>query len=317
LNAIQETLDRGEQVLLFINRRGYSPAMVCPACGLTLKCIRCDRSLTYHRMKGAGVCHYCGYSLALPEICPKCGCIDMKPLGIGTEHIVQKVRALFPHARILRMDSDEITSERKLTSALNTILNRKADIVVGTQMIAKGHDFPHLTLVGAVHAEQLLFMPDFRAGERTFQQVVQVAGRAGRRTANTRVLVQTLIPDHPLIRSIAEYDYEGMIRAETEARKASGFPPFTHMARCVFSSTSHELLVKTVHDVAGRLKPRDVNLLGPAPAPVSLLRGSHRWHILLTSNTRHMLHGALDRLERMQVPSGVRMKIDVDPYTML
>ena len=315
--AIQETLDKDEQALLFINRRGYSPAMVCPGCGLTLKCTRCDRSLTYHRMKGSSICHYCGFSLKLPEICPKCGCIDMKPLGIGTEHVVQKIGALFPRARILRMDSDEITTPNKLTSALEAIRTRQADIIVGTQMIAKGHDFPYLTLVGVMHAEQLMFMPDFRAGERTFQQVVQVAGRAGRRRADTRVLIQTLIPDHPLIRSIAEYDYEGMIRAEEKVRKVSGFPPFSYMARCVFSSTSLELVTRVITETAAKLQPRDVNLLGPAPAPISLLRGSHRWHMILTSKSRDRLHAALDRLERIQVPSGVRVKIDVDPYTML
>ncbi len=315
--AIQESLDKGEQALLFINRRGYSPAMVCPGCGLTLKCTRCDRSLTYHRMKGLSICHYCGYSLKLPEICPKCGCIDMKPLGIGTEHVVQKIGVLFPGARILRMDSDEITTPNKLTSALEAIRSRQTDIIVGTQMIAKGHDFPHLTLVGVMHAEQLMFMPDFRAGERTFQQVVQVAGRAGRRRADTRVLIQTLIPDHPLMRSIAGYDYEGMIRAEEEVRKISGFPPFTYMARCVFSSSSLELVTRAITETAARLQPRDVNLLGPAPAPISLLRGSHRWHMILTSRSRGRLHAALDRIERIQVPSGVRVKIDVDPYTML
>ena len=315
--AIQDTLDKSEQTLLFINRRGYAPAMICPACGLTLKCVRCDRSLTYHRGKGSGVCHYCGYSMALPEICPKCGCIDMKPLGIGTENIVQRIQALFPRARVLKMDSDEITTSNKLTKALGAIRDRQADIIVGTQMIAKGHDFPFLTLVGVMHAEQLMFMPDFRAGERTFQQVVQVAGRAGRRTADTRVLVQTLIPDHPLIQAIAGYDYTGMIRAETEVRKASGFPPFTFMARCIFSSADNSLLTRTVNETVRRLKPRDVNLLGPAPAPISLLRGSHRWHIILTSNSRDRLHAALDRLELMQLPSGIRLRIDVDPYTML
>nr|HPL88264.1 helicase-related protein [Deltaproteobacteria bacterium] len=230
---------------------------------------------------------------------------------------VQRIQALFPRARVLKMDSDEITTSNKLTKALGAIRDRQADIIVGTQMIAKGHDFPFLTLVGVMHAEQLMFMPDFRAGERTFQQVVQVAGRAGRRTADTRVLVQTLIPDHPLIQAIAGYDYTGMIRAETEVRKASGFPPFTFMARCIFSSADNSLLTRTVNETVRRLKPRDVNLLGPAPAPISLLRGSHRWHIILTSNSRDRLHAALDRLELMQLPSGIRLRIDVDPYTML
>lgn len=315
--AIRETMSRNEQVLLFINRRGFSAALVCPGCGATIKCIRCDRSLTYHRSKGLGLCHYCGFSLSLPEICPRCGCLDMRQMGMGTEKIIHTVQELFPEARILKMDSDEITTSRKLTSALDAIRNREIDIIVGTQMIAKGHDFPSLTLVGVMHAEQLLFMPDFRAGERTFQQVVQVAGRAGRRSADTKVLIQTLIPDHPLIQSISEYDYEGMISSEQEVRKASGFPPFTYMARCIFSSASNELAMKTINEAAGRLNIRGVTLMGPAPAPISLLRNTYRWHLILISRDRGKLHAVLDLLEGMQTPSGVRIKVDVDPYTML
>lgn len=316
-DAIRTTLSRKEQVLLFINRRGFSAALVCPGCGITLKCIRCDRSLTYHRARGIGLCHYCGFTLALPEICPKCCCLDMRQMGIGTEKILHTVGELFPDARILRMDSDEITTSRKLTNALAAIRDGEVDIIVGTQMISKGHDFPHLTLVGVMHAEQLLYMPDFRAGERTFQHVVQVAGRAGRRTADTKVIIQTLIPDHPLIQSISGYDYEGMISSEEEIRKASGFPPFSHMARCIFSSAGNELAMKTINEAVARLNPREVTLMGPAPAPISLLRNTYRWHVILTAKDRGKLHAALDRLERMEIPSGVRMKIDVDPYTML
>ncbi len=316
-DAVRDTLAKDEQVLLFINRRGFSAAMVCPGCGATLKCIRCDRSLTYHRARGIGLCHYCGYSLALPEVCPKCGCLDMRRMGIGTEKIMHTVSELFPEAGILRMDSDEITTSRKLTNALEAIRNRDVDIIVGTQMISKGHDFPHLTLVGVMHAEQLLYMPDFRAGERTFQHVVQVAGRAGRRAADTRVIIQTLIPDHPLIQSISEYNYKGMITTEQEVRKASGFPPFSHMARCIFSSSSNELAMKAINEAAARLNPGEITLMGPAPAPISLLRNTYRWHVILTSKDRGKLHTVLDRIERMQTPSGVRVKIDVDPYTML
>jgi primosomal protein N' (replication factor Y) len=317
LNAIDETLSKKEQVLLFINRRGFSSALVCPGCGRTLNCTHCDRSLTYHKSRGVALCHYCGFSFHLPEICPSCGCMDMKPIGMGTEQIMQSVGEHIPDARILKMDSDEITSTKKLSSALQSIRNQEIDIIIGTQMIAKGHDFPHLTLVGVMHAEQLLFMPDFRAGERTFQQIVQVAGRAGRRMSNTDVLIQTLIPDHPLITSIADYDYEAMIAAEEEIRRASGFPPFVYMARCIFSSTHNETVQQMIHHVAAKIEKHRVDILGPAPAPISLLRNYFRWHILLRSKDRTLLHRAIESVMRMNIPSGVKCKIDVDPYTML
>ncbi len=317
LEAIEETVSRKEQCLLFINRRGFSAALVCPGCGKVITCSQCDRSLTYHKAKGLALCHYCGFSLQLPEICPSCGCLDMKPLGMGTEKIMHAVTRHFPDLRILKMDSDEITSTKKLESALESVRNREIDIIIGTQMIAKGHDFPYLTLVGVLHAEQLLFMPDFRAGERTFQQIVQVSGRAGRRLANTRVLVQTLIPDHPLIKSIAGYDYEGMIAGEELIRQASGFPPFVHMARCVFSSSRNELVRQVIHEVSSRINHKNVDVLGPAPAPVSLLRNRYRWHFLLRSNDRAGLHRTIDSIMQIDIPSQVKYKIDVDPYNML
>jgi len=317
LDAIEKTVSRKEQALLFINRRGFSTAMVCPGCAKVLTCAHCDKSLTYHKTRGIVLCHYCGFSIHLPEICPSCGCLDMKPIGLGTEQIMQSVLNHFPNLRVLKMDSDEITTAKKLDRALKTIRNREVDVIIGTQMIAKGHDFPHLTLVGVIHAEQLLFMPDFRAGERTFQQIVQVAGRAGRRVSNTQVLIQTLIPDHPLIQSIADYDYEGMIASEEIIRKASGFPPFMYMARCVFSSGSNDAVKEAIHQAALRLTHSNVDILGPAPAPLSLLRNNYRWHILLRSESRARLHKAIETLVRIKIPSQVNYKIDVDPYTML
>lgn len=317
LDAIGKTVSRKEQALLFINRRGFSSAMVCPGCGKVIACSNCDRSLTYHKAKGLALCHYCGYSVQLPEICPSCGCLDMKPIGTGTEKIMLSVMESLPDVRILKMDSDEITTTKKLESALQAIRNREIDVIIGTQMIAKGHDFPHLTLVGVMHAEQLMFMPDFRAGERTFQQIVQVAGRAGRRLSNTKVLIQTLIPDHGLIESIAAYDYAGMIAVEEMTRKTSEFPPFVHMARCVFSSSGNETVKRVIHEVASRISVAGVDILGPAPAPISLLRNRYRWHILLKSKSRAGLHRSIESITRMTIPPQVRYKIDVDPYSML
>lgn len=317
VSAMEETLAKGEQSLLFINRRGFSAAMVCPGCGKVLGCKRCARSLTYHKARARAVCHYCGYVFPVPEICPECGCMDMRPLGLGTERIIEEVRAALPQAKVLQMDSDEVSTPAKLSAALAAIRERRVNVIVGTQMISKGHDFPYLTLVGVVHAEQQLYMPDFRAVERTFQQVVQVAGRAGRTRPDTRVLIQTVLPEHPVIEAIARYDYHAMRQVEIEGRKAAGFAPYAYMARCVFTSAKAEAVQETARLAAKSAAVQGVRVLGPAPAPLALLRAAYRWHIILTADKRAALHKALDRIEKLKAPAQVRLKIDVDPYDML
>ncbi len=317
LREMEETLGRSEQVLLFINRRGFSAALVCPGCGKVLRCKRCDRSLTYHRSRGEALCHWCSFAMRMPEICPFCGCLDMRPVGLGTEKVLHAVQEAFPGRRLLRMDSDEITTTKKLSTSLDAIRSGSVDIIVGTQMIAKGHDFPSLTLVGVVHAEQLLYMPDFRSGERTFQQIVQVAGRAGRRRSDTRVVIQTLIPEHPLIGAIARHDYGAMMEQELEVRRAAGFPPYSHLARCVVSSGVEKAARDFSQEVASSVAPSQVEVIGPAPAPISLLRNRHRWHLLLRSKSRRALHAALDAIGLVPCPGGVDLAMDVDPYSMM
>jgi primosomal protein N' (replication factor Y) len=317
IQSIEETLSRKEQALLFINRRGFASALVCPGCGKVLSCPHCSKGLTYHKKKGIGLCHYCGFQLKLPEICPSCGCLDMKTLGLGTERIVGEIAKTFPHARILKMDTDEINSQQKLINALDAIQKGKVDIIVGTQMIAKGHDFPNLTLVGVIHAEQHLYMPDFRAIERTFQQIVQVTGRAGRRRSFTHVIVQTLVPDHPIFAAITSYDYNKMISIEEDLRQSIGFPPYVHMARCIISSYKPSLPEAVGGEIASRLNGTDITVVGPAPAPLSFLRGSHRCHLIMTSKNRKALHNAIDRIQRISFPSSAKIKIDIDPYDML
>jgi primosomal protein N' (replication factor Y) len=312
-----DTISKGEQVLLFINRRGFSAALVCPGCGKVLKCSRCDRSLTYHKAKGKALCHWCGFTMNLPEICPSCGCLDMKPIGMGTEQVIQAVQKVSPGKRVLQIDSDEMTTVKKLTAALDAIRAGSVDIIVGTQMIAKGHDFPLLTLVGVVYAEQLLYMPDFRSGERTFQQIVQVAGRAGRRKSDTKVIIQTYVPDHPLIQSICGYDYQAMMEIERGIRKATSFPPYSHMARCVVSSKKDKTAREFSFQLALSVNIPGVEALGPAPAPIALLRDHFRWHFILRSKNRGALHKAIDIIERMHQPQETDLKIDVDPYSMM
>jgi primosomal protein N' (replication factor Y) (superfamily II helicase) len=317
ITAVNETLGKHQQALLFLNRRGFSSVMICPGCGEVLECRRCSKGLTYHKSRQQAVCHYCGHAQSVPEICPNCGCIEMKHLGLGIERIIEEIRGLVPGARILQMDSDKIDTTSKLNRALKAIIDKEVDIIVGTQMISKGHDFPDLTLVGIIHAEQMLYMPDFRAAERTFQQVVQVAGRAGRTMPGTRVILQTLMPEHPLMGFILAHDYTSMIKYETDMRKKSGFPPFCHMARCVFSSQKEGESEECATMTFKKLGKSGVNILGPSSAPIELIRNSHRWNFLVLSGSRSRLHACLDCIVKMKFPSSLKVKIDVDPYDML
>ncbi len=314
---LKETLSMGEQSLLFINRRGFASAVVCPACGKVFNCPHCERPLTYHKTKSRIICHYCGFSEKTPEVCPSCGCLDLKSVGMGTERIVEDVKSILPGARVLKMDTDEITSTSKLNNALEAISGGRVDVIVGTQMISKGHDFPRLTLVGVVHAEQMLYMPDFRASERTFQQIVQVAGRAGRRRSSTKVVIQTLIPDHPLIQAIKNNDYHGMLEKESQTRKDMGFPPYTYMARFVISSYKKDAPKMVAMAIKDNVKAKGCRVMGPAPAPISRLRGMNRWHIIVTSTRRRPLHGFVESVQRLKIPSYTKVKIDIDPYDML
>ncbi|OPZ59615.1 MAG: Primosomal protein N' [Deltaproteobacteria bacterium ADurb.Bin510] len=314
--AVAATVARGQQALLFINRRGFSPAIICSGCGEAMRCRRCDCNLTYHRARGLALCHHCGQSLRLPEVCPSCGCLEMAPVGLGTERVLAEIAAELPAARLLKMDTDEITNPRQLEAALSAIRAHQVDVIIGTQMIAKGHDFERLTLVGVVHAEQMLYLPDFRAGERTYQQMVQVAGRAGRHLNGTRILLQTRIPGHPLIEAIRAYDYQAMLGLERATRQQMAMPPYGHLARVVFSAAAAQLASEQAQLAARQASIGGIKVLGPAPAPLALLRGQHRWQLLLSSSERASLHQAVSRLEQLALPAGLRRRIDIDPYDM-
>lgn len=317
IEAIEQTTARGEQAILFINKRGYAAAMICPGCGGPLSCPRCARSLTYHRSRGAAICHYCGFTLPVPEVCPSCGCLDMRPVGLGTEQVSALIEERFPELRVLRMDSDVITTPARLEQSLKAIRDHEVDVIVGTQMIAKGHDFPSLSLVGVLNAEQGLYQPDFRASERTFSLLVQVAGRAGRTRTGCRVLLQTLMPDHPLIDCIRNHDYHGMVALEDETRKLMNFPPYAHLARIVFSSYDDGLAAAAASRATASLQGAPLMILGPAPAPIALLRNAQRWHLMLCTKDRAVLHQALQVVSAQHYPSKVKVKVDVDPYDML
>jgi primosomal protein N' (replication factor Y) len=324
LDAMAETVGRGQQVILFLNRRGHSTVLLCEVCGLSLKCSECDVCLTLHRSQGRVVCHYCGLAHPVPERCRECTGPMLK-LGIGTERVEAEVAERLPQARVARLDRDSATSAERLTEMLAAFARRELDVLVGTQMVAKGHDFPGVTLVCVVMADTSLAIPDFRASERTFHLLTQVAGRAGRGKDPGRVLVQTYNPDSEPVKRVLAHDFDGFARQELEWRRALAYPPFSRMAAIRLEGEHPEQtagVARHLGDFLSRRMPpasAGVRLLGPALAPISRIRGKTRWQILLKGPTHAALAPLLARLEAKleEVPSGVKVVIDVDPAAML
>ena len=322
--ALEANLAAGGQSLLFLNRRGFATFLVCSDCGHVLRCPNCSITLTYHQGKGKHFCHYCDFSLPAPSVCPECASPGITLLGRGTERVEEEVRGLFPGARVSRMDRDTTTGRGGHARVLKRVEEGSIDILVGTQMIAKGHDFPGVTLVGVISADATLNLPDFRSGERTFQLVTQVMGRAGRGDAPGRVLIQTLNPDHYAVSRAAAHDFEGFYAAELEFRRDAGYPPFAHLASLVLSGTAAEAVEKGATSLAAallairrELKCR-VEVLGPVVAPLGKMRGRYRRQILLKSGGRAELHRLLAAVRgRFTLPPTVRLSIDVDPVDML
>ncbi len=324
LDAMKETVDRGQQVILFLNRRGHSTFLLCEVCGQSLKCQDCDVCLTHHRAASRVMCHYCGRASPVPERCRECTGPMLK-LGIGTERVEAEVLERLPQARVARLDRDSATSAERVTELLAAFARREIDVLVGTQMVAKGHDFPGVTLVCVVMADTSLAIPDFRAAERTFHLLTQVAGRAGRGRDPGRVLVQTYNPDSEPVKRVLAHDFEGFAQQELEWRRALAYPPYTRMAAIRLEGEHPEQtasVARMLGDFLSRRMPppsAGVRLLGPAPAPISRLRGRTRWQVLLKGPTHAALAPLLARLEVKleEVPSGVKVTIDVDPGAML
>ena len=323
-DALTETLARGQQAILFLNRRGHATFLVCDSCGTPVHCTQCDVSLTHHLQAQKLMCHYCGEARPVPTTCAACGGGLLK-LGAGTERVAAEVADRFPKARVARLDRDSATNAEKVTELLAAFARRELDVLIGTQMVAKGHDFPGVTLVAVVLADTSLQLPDFRAGERTFQLLTQVAGRAGRGADAGRVLVQTYNPDAEPIARVVNHDFDGFAAQELGWRKSLSYPPFT---RLVSIRVEGEDPQKTAH-VAQRLGRRieqllpaavhGVRLLGPAPAPILRVRGKTRWQMLLKGPSHGMLAPLLRQLETdiAKLPSNVRVILDVDPGAML
>lgn len=331
LSLLNQRLADGEQSMLFLNRRGYSTFVMCRECGASPRCPHCAVSLTYHYGDRLLKCHHCGYEQPVPDTCPVCESSDIGFLGLGTERVADQIQRKFPRARILRMDRDTTTNKGAYDRILRDFGEGEADILVGTQMIATGHDFPNLTLVGVLNADTGLHRPDFRAAERTFQLITQVAGRPGRAEKPGRVLVQTYNADHYAIRAAARHDYLGFYAIELESRRENLYPPFVSLLRVVISSedqqegyaTARRLAVAFkqagVYDSkAGKTPAENQQLLGPAECPLHKLRGQYRFSVLLKGPDSEELAETAGRvLNSFDLPESVLVTADVDPVDMM
>jgi len=318
---IGATLARGEQALLFLNRRGFAPTLICHACGWVAECKRCDARLVIHSAERRLRCHHCGHEEPTLRDCPKCRTADLRPLGLGTERVEQALAKLFPKARVLRMDRDSTRLKGSLEDMLDKINGGEVDILLGTQMLAKGHHFPNVTLVGILDVDGGLFSLDFRAGERTAQLIVQVAGRAGREQRPGLVLLQTRQPDHPLLRKLIREGYAGFAAAALEERRAAELPPYSHQALWRAEANDEEtpvlFLTRLGELAAGQ---NEVLALGPVPAPMPRQAGRWRSQLLLQSTERKPLHDWVEILIRQlpKIPETkrVRWSVDIDPVDL-
>ena len=328
--AIKETLERGEQVLLFLNRRGYASFPVCGACGQPMRCKHCDISLTLHQRTNAYRCHYCGYSRAATSSCETCGSSNIKQLGLGTEKLEDMLKSHFKKARIARMDRDTTIRKGSILKLLKGLKHKNIDILVGTQMVAKGHDFPSITLVGIICADLSLSFPDFRAGERTFQLLAQVAGRAGRGDRPGRVILQTYNPEHFCISAARKQDFKSFYRQEINFRRALNYPPFARMIQLKISGKNPqetEIHARLIGDLCRTLKQKSaepyqsVEIMGPIEASLTRIAGRYRWQILLKGSNTRALHQFINQLmvecAAVFTRRRVQVAIDVDPVFLM
>ncbi|MBV8841445.1 MAG: primosomal protein N', partial [Bryobacterales bacterium] len=320
--AVEERLANGGQTMLLLNRRGFSSFVACRACGERIECVNCSVTLTYHRRDRRMLCHYCNYSARVPNNCPKCDSEYIQFLGTGSERVEEDLHAAFPRARVARLDRDTVRGKRDYETILSGFRDGSYDMLVGTQMIAKGHDIPNVTLVGIVNADVGLGLPDFRAAERTFQLLTQAAGRAGRGSTPGIVLIQTLNPDHYAIRCAAAQNYEMFYLKEIEFRRMMWYPPFGALANVLVRSVKEEEAL-TRSGALGRLlnpPPEGIRVLGPAPAAMARLKTEYRYQMLLKAPTRKRLNEVLQDLRRFAAAERWKptsLLIDVDPMTLL
>ena len=319
--AIEDRLAKNEQTILFLNRRGFSTSLLCSHCGQARDCPNCSVALTFHRSDARLSCHLCGHSAAVPKRCPECGENALIYVGFGTEKVESNVAVLFPKAVVRRMDADSMTRKDAYRETLQAFRSGKIDILVGTQMIAKGLHFPKVTLVGIINADLALHLPDFRAGERTFQLLTQVAGRAGRGEAPGEVYVQTYTPFSPSIQFARHHDFSGYFEQELEFREQCHFPPVTHAVLISIRSERQSHASFSAETLARRLRenlPNEYRISDPAPAPLEKLHGQYRFHILLRGEAIVRLSRLIrETLDKLPFPEDVVVAVDVDPYQLL
>jgi primosomal protein N' (replication factor Y) len=319
--AIKSALEAGGQIILLLNRRGFHTFVICPRCGEVIKCDSCDVASTYHRGRHILLCHTCDAERACPPACPACRAPGLHYGGIGTERLEKEIHLAFPDAVARRMDADTMRAPGSHHRVLEAFKRGEVQILLGTQMIAKGLDFPNVTLVGVVSADTALHLPDFRAAERTFQLVAQVAGRTGRGEKPGRVIVQTLSPDHPAIRSAARHDYHAFVQSELPVREIHGVPPYGRLVRLIARGPVEASVAEYLKVLAAAFRsaaPLSVRILGPAPAPVLKIRNLYRYHLQLRCPNSKPLQALAKTVPALHPPPhGVELAIDVDPIAML
>ena len=324
-DEIRQTLQEGKQTILFLNRRGFSHFFKCSSCGYELKCKNCSVSMTYHKVQKKLICHYCGWNLNSPTQCPECNSFDVGYFGFGTEFIEEEVKAKFPNATVERIDTDNLSSQKELQEKLDLFRNKKIDILLGTQMVAKGLNFPNLKLVGVIMADIGLHLPDFRAAERTFSLIVQVAGRAGRFFPDGKVIVQSYTPKRSAIYFACKNYIEDFYNEELEQRQILSFPPFARLIRLVFRSANKDVAENAANSAAEILESfiekynyENYEVLGPSECPLSKISANYRYQIILRSESIKTIQSATARfIYNYKNKQGVYIEVDVDPTNLL
>ena len=325
--AIEERWKAGEQIIILQNRRGYAPFLICGSCGAVPGCPRCEITLTYHRQHRHMRCHYCGFQSSVPDVCPVCGGSELRYRGLGTQRVEEELRRLFPGLELLRMDQDTTRRKGAHSKILYDFAEKNAVLLLGTQMVAKGHDFPGVSLVGIVNADTGLHFPDFRSSERTFQLLTQAAGRSGRKSVGGIVIVQTDSPDHPALRFAAMQDYTGFYSWESEQRKSLNYPPWGRLIMVLFRAKDRNTAIEAARRFAGSAETNSCcDLLGPSPAPLARIRNLYRVQVILRSakskdpagrKLRETVRKAVARYRETERNPDVRVSVNVDPVNML